>query len=151
MNVLYREKGLPNPKTTWRLNPALKLFKVHSLIHNSLSCHKFLFRKLSAFLHFIFISADLAAFGCCLILAVVFQNHFQNWITFFAHFRPLNTCNKQCRIINPLKVLRKTPASPRFTKLAWNDFYRNVRESTTINLSWKRQSCFRRRRRSARL
>ena len=91
VNVRYNEKGLPIPKTMWRLDPVKKLFKVHSLIHNSLICHKFLFRKLSAFLHFIFISADLAAFGCCLKQAVVFQNHFQNWITFFAHFRPLNT------------------------------------------------------------
>ena len=66
VNVRYNEKGLPIPKTMWRLDPVMKLFKVHSLIHNSLICHKFFFRKLSAFLHFIFISADLAAFGCCL-------------------------------------------------------------------------------------
>ena len=98
------------------MDPGLKLFKVHSLIHNSLSCHKFLFRKLSAFLHFIFISADMAAFGCCLKQAVVFQNHFQNWITFFAHFRPLKNFNKMCRIISLLKFLWKTLASSRFTK-----------------------------------
>ena len=98
------------------LDPVLKLFKVHWLIHKWLSCHRFLFKILSIFWHFVFISADLATFGCCQKQAVVFQNHFQNWITFFAHNRPLNTYNKMCRIKALLNFLWKTSASPRFTK-----------------------------------
>ena len=125
MNVRWYEKGLPIPKTTWRLDPALKLLKVLWLIHNSLICHKFLFRNLSAFLHLYF---HFCWFGCYWLqpktgssVFKTIQNHFQNWITFFAHFRPLNHYNKLDLIISPLKVLRKTPASPRFTKLARND------------------------------
>ena len=120
MNVPFNEKGLPIPKTTWRLDPVLKLFQFHSLIHNSLICHKFLFRNLSAFLHLYF---HFCWFGCYWLqpktgssVFKTIQNHFQNWITFFAHFRPLKDCNISCRIISPLKLIRKTPASPRFTK-----------------------------------
>ena len=98
------------------LDPASKLFKVSWLVHKSLLCYNFLFRNLSAFLPFYFFLANLADLGKCLEWAAVIQNHIQNSTTFFAHFRPLNFFSRKCRIISFLKLIRKTPASPRFTK-----------------------------------